>query len=483
MKAQPLWMVLGLAGLLWGSAGQTQPQPGVEPRPLLRMEQWLNSLPLDRRSGQADPTAEAQHWLPGSGMCERSEVTDWQHLTLGEVLARTLCASTSLRQALATVSEQAAGVRLAEVELRPRWSLSSGYSMDRNFNSSGSWGRTADATLGLSWVLFDFGQRNASLRDARATLASSMAQQNNSLLEAVRSSLQQYGDAVVGAASLQAAREAEATAERTAEAAQARYQAQVASQIDRLQAQTALEEARLERVRAEGVWENARAALALALAVSPGQSMQLVDWETLVQTDQPLPDRGALVAEVRQIHPRLQALRHQVEGAQSRLEVAKAQYRGSVTASAAAGSSRNWGAAGAGSIPAGNAQVRLSLPLFNKRERQAAETQALARQSQTENDLEAARREVESQLWQAYQALLTGRQSVSASERLLTSAQATYQVAQGRYQAGVGSVLDLLNAQTSLAQAQRQRVSARVELLNARLGLSLASGRMGVVTR
>ena len=482
MKRQRLSMVLGLAGALWISPGLAQLSAtavDAEPRLVLRMAHWLNLLPLDRSGAQTAPAAEVQNWLPGSSLCQRADATDWQRLTLGESLARTLCASSTLRQALANVTEQTAGVTLAEVELRPRWNLSAGYSMDRNFNSSGSWGRTADATLGLSWVLFDFGQRNASLRDARATLAASLAQQNNSLIETVRTSLQQYGDAVIAAASLQATREAEATATRTAEAAQARYQAQVASQIDRLQAQTALEETRLERVRAEGLWENARAALALALNANPGQPMQLVDWESLVQTDQPMPELAVLVQEARQIHPRLQALRYQVDGAQARLDAAKAQYKGSVSANLAGGTSRNWGSAGAGSIPAGNAQLRLSLPLFNQRERQAAEMQALARKTQSETELETARREVESQLWQAYQALLTGRQSVSASERLLTSAQATYQVAQGRYQAGVGSVLDLLNAQTSLAQAQRQQVSARVELLNARLGLSLASGRLG----
>lgn len=477
MNRRPLSAALAVASALAGLAG---PAGAADtPDPVLRLSTWLGQLPLDRAPGTPPPDAEVLNWLPGSPVCQTPGQAPWGHLTVGDAVARTLCASPALRQALANVSEQTAGVDLAEVEFRPRWSVSAGYSADRNFNASGSLGRTFDATVGLSWVLFDFGQRSAALREARAGLSAALAQQGNTLLDTLRETLRLYGEAVIAAASLDATREAEATASRTAAAADARHRAEVGSQIERLQAQTALAQATLERVRAEGTWENARAALALALGAEPAQPLQLADWEALVQTSQAAPDLAVLGQEVRQTHPRLQALRAQIDGADARIEAARAQTRGSVTTGVAAGTSRNWGSAGTGTLPAGSAQIRLNIPLFDGRESNALQTQAVARKTQAEAELETARRDVESQLWQAFQALQTGRQSLSASERLLQSAQATHQVAHGRYQAGVGSVLDLLNAQAALAEARRQRVTAQVELLNARLGLSLASGRLG----
>jgi outer membrane protein TolC len=51
---------------------------------------------------------------------------------------------------------------------------------------------------------------------------------------------------------------------------------------------------------------------------------------------------------------------------------------------------------------------------------------------------------------------------VLTAEDLLASAQQSSEVALGRYRAGVGTVLDLLAAQTALADARAQRVQSRL---------------------
>jgi len=424
--------------------------------------------------------AGAERWQPGNGACGAAASLPWDNLTLGDALAGTLCKSPALRQALAEVADQAASVELEEVARRPNWNASLEYSGARNFNSTGNSGRTASASLGLSWTLFDFGQRSASLQSARLNLSAALASQGNVLLDAVRELLRLYGEAVVASASLDAATEAEATAARTSAAAQARYDAQVGSQIDRLQAQTALAQATLERVRAQSTWENARGNLALALGAGIEQPLRLADWEIWARPTKDQPDLAALRREARIQHPRLRAAQAQVDSLQARLEAVQAQGKGSVTVSASGGSSRNWGAAGTGNIPTANAAVVANFPLFNGKESNAQQAQILAQKAGREAELEAVRRDVDSQIWQAHQALLTSRQSILASERLLASADSTYQVAQGRYRAGVGSVLELLNAQSALADARRQRVVAQVDQLSARTQLGLASGRAGL---
>ncbi|MGI9217902.1 MAG: TolC family protein [Hydrogenophaga sp.] len=468
------WSLVLLLAALGPAHGQT-------PEPRLRLSTTLAQVPAV--PAEPDPSAhwsqDAQRWQPGSSACSDRQAPRWDRLTLDDALAHTLCQSPGLRQALADVAEQRAGVDIGEVALRPRWSANAEYSGARNFNSFGSSGRALSASLGLSWVLFDFGQRSASLQSARQTLAAALAAQDNALLDGVRELVRLYGEGVVATAALEASQEAEAAADQTAAAALARYQAQVGNQIDRLQAQTALAQATLERVRAQSVWDNARAQLALALGAEIGQPLRLADWEAWVLQRLPAPELQALRQEARAQHPRLRTTQAQIDALRSRLQAVQADNKGSVSLSASGGNSRNWGAAGSGNIPTANAAVVASIPLFNGREADAQARQVLAQIASREAEREAVLRDIDSQLWQAHQAWRTSQQSLLASDRLLESAAATHRVAQGRYKAGVGSMQDLLSAQSTLADARRQRVGALVEQLTAQTQLSLATGRVG----
>ncbi|MCB2018529.1 MAG: TolC family protein [Hydrogenophaga sp.] len=447
--------------------------------PVLKLSRNLSQAPgVDSATTSATGwSSDAARWVPGGDVCAQAAEPPWDRLTLGDALAQSLCRHPGLRQAIADVAAQSANVDLGEITLRPNWNATLAYSSARNFNSSGSAGRTLEASLGLSWALFDFGQRDASLRESRLNLSAAMASQGSAVLDAVRDLSKLYGDAVVTSSVLEAATEAESTASQTAAAAQARYEAQVGSQIDRLQAQTAMAQATLTRTRAHSDWEVARANLVLALGGDIEQPVRLAEWSRWIQTGDGLPPMSELRQEAHDQHPRLRALKAQIDGLQARLDAVRAQSRGSISLSASGGTSRNWGAAGSGNIPTTNAAVVASIPLFNGRESQALQAQVLAQKSAREAEFEAARRTVDSELWQARQALLTSRQSLRASELLLTSAESAYRVAQGRYRAGVGSMLELLNAQSSFASARQERVRAMIEQLTARTQLGLALGR------
>ena len=476
-RARPV----GLASA-WGVAlllTALTPAHSQTPEPRLRLSTALAQAPAwpTEPDAPAHWAHDAQRWQPGTSACNHRQQPRWDRLTLDDALAHTLCQSPSLRQALADVAEQSAGVDIGEVASRPRWSASAEYSGARNFNSFGSSGRSLSASLGLSWVLFDFGQRSASLQAARHTLAAALAGQDNTLLDAVRELVRLYGEAVVAAAALEASLEAETSAEQTAAAAAARYQAQVGNQIDRLQAQTALAQATLERVRAQSAWETARGQLALALGGDIAQPLRLADWETWALQRGSAPDLQDLRQEARTQHPRLRSTQAQIEALRARLQAVQADNKGNVSLSASGGNSRNWGAAGRGNIPTANAAVVANIPLFNGREADAQARQVVAQIASREAERDAALRDVDSQLWQAHQAWRTSQQSLQASERLLESATATHRVAQGRYKAGVGSMQDLLSAQSTLADARRQRVSALMEQLTAQTQLSLAVGR------
>jgi outer membrane protein len=472
---------------LWHARASVQNHPTDTPARLA-----LTSTLAAADTGSTAPVAiqttvhwasRAQQWIPGQSPCDRLGQPAWDRLSLSDALALSLCKSPTLRQALANVAEQSAGVTLAETAKRPSWGASLGGSAARNFITGATNTRSIDSSLNLTWVLLDFGRSDANLSQARQTLAAALATQSNTLLDSVRELLQLYGEAVVADAAMGAAKEAEATAALTADAAQARYDAEVGTQIDRLQAQTALAQATLAKVRAESDWENARGKLALALGADITQPLRLANWEPWIRTGEAQPNFAILRQEARAQHPRLRAARAQLEALQAQLASVKAAGQGNVVFAANAGHASNWGNNGTtttvSNVPSAGLSLTASIPLFNGSESNAQQARVLAQSNAQEAELEAIERDVDTQLWQAHRALITSAKSVDATERLLSTAKSTQEVAQGRYKAGVGSMVDLLTAQAALADARRQRVASLVDKLTAQTQLILATGRMG----
>jgi outer membrane protein len=93
--------------------------------------------------------------------------------------------------------------------------------------------------------------------------------------------------------------------------------------------------------------------------------------------------------------------------------------------------------------------------------------------------MEDSRQQVGLEVWNSYQAVQTSTDSVKDSATLPDIAQRSFTAAQHRYQAGVGNILELLNAQTALANAQQQRVQALADWRAARLRLAGSLGHLG----
>jgi len=72
--------------------------------------------------------------------------------------------------------------------------------------------------------------------------------------------------------------------------------------------------------------------------------------------------------------------------------------------------------------------------------------------------------------------LQTAAQLVKTSRDLLASAEQTERVAFGRYKEGVGTIIDLLVAQSALANARSQEIQARAEWLAALAQLAHDTG-------
>ena len=86
------------------------------------------------------------------------------------------------------------------------------------------------------------------------------------------------------------------------------------------------------------------------------------------------------------------------------------------------------------------------------------------------------------EVYQTYQTLFSETGAVRASVDLVASAKASYQLATGRYKAGVGTILDLLNAQSALANAQQQYVQSLYTWYITKANLAKAMGALNFST-
>lgn len=388
-----------------------------------------------------------------------------------DVVDLALCNNAQTREVWAAARAQAATLGVAQSAWLP--SLDGKATVSRLW-SDGVGTNQRTAALTLSWLLFDFGSRAATVENARQLLAAAAATQDATVQSLFLAALQSYYAAQAGRAAVDALREAERAARESLDAATARYQVGVATPADRLQAQTAWSQASLNRIRAEGDWRNALGTLANIMGFDAGQTLAMADIPSLTPDAAFDRDMAALIAEARQRRPDLKAAEAQVNAARASADAARAAGLPSV--SLAAGPT--WQEVGPANSHGGTLGVTVNVPLFagfaTTYRVRAAEAQVAVREAQRER----LEQQVALDVWKAYQSLVTATQTLKTTADLVASAAASAEVALGRYKAGVGSILDVLSAQSALASARQQRIQATLDWNVYRATLAQAMGTL-----
>jgi outer membrane protein TolC len=121
--------------------------------------------------------------------------------------------------------------------------------------------------------------------------------------------------------------------------------------------------------------------------------------------------------------------------------------------------------------------VQLNVPIFNGGFTQGRIAVAASRERQSELELSSTRGQVEEDVRLAFSALRTTAEAVRAADKSVELAQRELQMARDRFSAGVGDNLEVISAQTSLAEARASQVTALAQYNVARLNLAAALGR------
>lgn len=396
-------------------------------------------------------------------------------LTLSQVTSQALCANPQTHTAWATIQYQEALLGGAKAAYLPTATLTATAleNHDTGYLATHPNYAKESANLALSYLLYDFGNRDALRDQATFALFSSQKSYDNVFQTLFFSTVQGYYAIFQAQASLDAYLSAENAAKESLEAAQIKLKAGAVIPADKLQAQASYAQAILNRVNAEQT-----------LALAKGDFATLLGWDAnhpfslnppLETTKSPLPQESlqALVAHAKAHRPDLIAAKTDIQTADATLRSARAG--GMPTLSLTSGIT---GVDTALTSPTTNTNVGvvLSIPLFTGYATTYKIAAATAQRSLKESVANATEKQVALEVYTAYTNLLAADKKVQLTDDLLTSAQASYRSALGRYKAGVGTILDVTTAQSLLSSAQQQKVASQYTLSIARVALTKALG-------
>lgn len=412
-------------------------------------------------------------------------------LTLADVAEATLCNNPQTREAYAIARVQTAQVGIAQSAYLPTVTDNISTNLNITFpqqtTRSNPYSNLSNNIV-ASYLLYDFGNRDANLENARQLLQAASATQSNVVQTVLLSAIQAYYQVQAGSAALVAALEAEHASEESFKAAQARYKAGVSTPADKLQAQTLFAQNTLNRITIEGTLKTAYGTLANVMGLAANQSLKLAPGVIVSSTDnlsqnnlsQPKLNQTnidqeiqALIEKASSRRPDLLASEAQLKAAEASIAISKSAAKPTVSVAVSNGFQTGNSLSSSDNSSLG---VTVSIPIFSgyapTYRIRAAEANLDVRSAQRDK----LRLQISLDVWRAYQGLRTANESIKAAVILVSSAAESSRVAMGRYKAGVGNILDSINAQSALASAKQQQIQATLNWNIARATLAQSIG-------
>ncbi|HKP61810.1 MAG TPA: TolC family protein [Polyangiales bacterium] len=247
----------------------------------------------------------------------------------------------------------------------------------------------------------------------------------------------------------------------------------VRPEIDLLQAQTDLANARVALLSARNQYGLAKASLRQAIGLRDADDFDVTD-DTLPELNQENRALPILVQDALSHRPELESLKHERAAAEATLSAAKGTYWPTLQANA--------GVTEAGQEPSQlgtnwTVGVALTWPLFQGglSNGMVDEARALSAVQQSQFDIVAL--QVQYDVEQARSTIENTQASLSAADEALRLAKSQLEQAQARYRQGISSIIELRDAQFGLTSASAQLVQAQLNLYRARAQLMAALGQ------
>jgi outer membrane protein TolC len=428
---------------------------------------WYSDKDLKEESISRIP----QGYLDASTLDPCGTRTYDKPLSLVDVTEAALCHNPQTREVYANAKVQAAQVGVARSLFFP--SVTDTLSATENKNRTTNYSNTTNRIV-ASYLLYDFGSRDANLENANELLRAASATQNATVQTVLLAAVNAFYQVHATRAILNASIDTERLFQESFKSAEAKYLAGVATPADKLQAQTSFANATLTKLKNEGALKIAYGNLANIMGVPANMNFQMTDSNLDVIPELVDQDIEALIEQARLQRPDLIASEAQLKASIAKIEAVKADAKPKVRIDASNQYDENL--LGVTSQNSSQIGIFLSIPLF-----EGYKPTYLIRSAEATAELNASKRDqlklqVSLDVWTAYQNLKTANESITASNILVSSAEESSRVALGRYKEGVGNIIDTLNAQNALANAKQQKIQSVLNWNIARTTLAQSIG-------
>ncbi len=428
---------------------------------------WYSDKDLKEESISRIP----QGYLDASTLDPCGTRTYDKPLSLVDVTEAALCHNPQTREVYANAKVQAAQVGVARSLFFP--SVTDTLSATENKNRTTNYSNTTNRIV-ASYLLYDFGSRDATLENANELLRAASATQNATVQTVLLAAVNAFYQVHATRAILNASIDTERLFQESFKSAEAKYLAGVATPADKLQAQTSFANATLTKLKNEGALKIAYGNLANIMGVPANMNFQMADGELDRVPEIVDQDIEALIEQARLQRPDLIASEAQLKASIAKIEAVKADAKPKVRIDASNQYDENL--LGVTSQNSSQIGIFLSIPLF-----EGYKPTYLIRSAEATAELNASKRDqlklqVSLDVWTAYQNLKTANESITASNILVSSAEESSRVALGRYKEGVGNIIDTLNAQNALANAKQQKIQSVLNWNIARTTLAQSIG-------
>ncbi len=434
------------------------------------------AIPAAAASAKTDPSVSL-----ATGDAQESENdtltgTPRETLSLTRCIDVALSASPRTRGAWESARAAAAQVGIADSEYMPDIGLSGAFGPQRQQvlpaivnNVSGN------AMVGMSWVLMDFGRRDADAARARAQLTAANFSFNREMQRLVFEVQRAYFMLDAKISLKEAARENVATARKQLDATDDRMTVGLATRPEVLQARQQYMQSLYGLEEAKAEVYIAQAQLAVAMGI-PAQSSP----EIVRLADLPLPSTitdGVEVAIQSALaqRPDIASALGDVRSKEQMVKRAEADFLPIINFEGSAGvtggnfSYTQPGLSGSNAAAYGlySAQVTADWLLFDGYERATRLRQARSEVRAAEARLEQLRLETTGQVWSSYFDFFSAQKQYEAGVALLTASQDSYDSVYQNYLNGLATINDLLLAESFLFDARFELINSRADLLTA----------------
>jgi outer membrane protein len=341
--------------------------------------------------------------------------------------------------------------------------------------------------LTMKWLLFDFGERDATVSAAREGLLIANVAFNATHQRVVQEVSQNFYAYNLARESVKVAESASQTADTVHTAVDSRVKTGLATVPELLQAEQQLAQARFDLEKARGSERDAFVDLMEAVGLSPSVPIRITEAFTgSVQVDLETP-LVTLVTRALSQRPDLVVSLAKVRAAEDKIKGVKASYFPKITALASVGYGEeriSFGSLGSNntidsSAPTFGAGLAVELPIFEGFLRDRTLQAARAELEAATEELNQTRDDAVRQVWKSYIDLRTAVRRQAAATALLQSSQSAYDAVLASFKLGLSTYTDVVTNETKLTSARNSVFESRSAVYQAATTLAYAMGELG----